>query len=99
MCAVVIAALCVPAAAAPTPAPPALGLSDAVRIAEKWVSDRGVDVSGQYISAARLCWDDSPDKKCRYWHVQWSWSMPRLGMEYGARVYMDGTVVPQRCGT
>lgn len=86
------------AAVGPVPCAPPLALGDAVRIAEQWAGEHGADVSGQYISSARLCWDDSPDRKCRYWHVQWSWSMPRLGMEFGARVYMDGTVAPQRCG-
>jgi hypothetical protein len=92
-----------PSGAAPPPTPtavagPPLGLSEAVAIAEKWVSDRGVDVSGQYISSVRICYDEGPERKGRYWHVQWAWAMPRLGGEFGARVYMDGTVIPQRCG-
>lgn len=82
----------------PTPRPPAVSLPDAVTVAEKWARDHGVDVSGQYVNSARLCWDDAPGKKCRYWHVQWTWTSPRLGGEFGARVYMDGAVVPQRCG-
>jgi hypothetical protein len=102
-CAVILAALCMPSAAtagaaAPIPAPPSLGLSGAVRIAEQWIRDHGVDVSGQYMDSARLCWDDDPGRKRRYWHVQWLWAAPRMGGEFGARVYMDGTVVPQRCG-
>jgi hypothetical protein len=33
-----------------------------------------------------------------YWHVQWTWAQPRLGGEYGLRVYMDGTFQPQPLG-
>lgn len=84
---------------APTPcAGPALGISDAVAAAEKWARGERVDLSGQYINYARLCYDEGPARKGSYWHVQWAWATPRLGGEFGARVYMDGTVAPQRCG-
>lgn len=85
------------ASAAPT-GPPLLPLPDAVRLAEEWVREHGVDLSGQHLDSARLRWDDGPDHKGRYWHLQWAWSVPRLGGEFGARVYMNGSVVSQRCG-
>jgi len=42
--------------------------------------------------------DEAPGRRGRYWHLQWTWTSPRLGGEFGARVYMDGLITPQPCG-
>jgi len=77
---------------------PRVGLVDAVAAAERDARERTINLSGQHIRHAELRYDDTAGRKDHYWLIQWAWSQPRLGGEYGARVYMDGTVVPQRCG-
>ena len=86
------------AVAADAPAAPRLPLREAVRLAEEWARAQGVDLSAQHLSWARLCVDEGPKRRGRYWHLQWTWTSPRLGGEFGARVYMDGLITPQPCG-
>jgi len=86
------------AAATDAPAVPPLPLREAIRLAEEWARAGGVDLSAQHLSWARLCVDEAPGRRGRYWHLQWTWTSPRLGGEFGARVYMDGLITPQPCG-
>ena len=78
---------------------PALPISDAVSIAERFVREREVDVSGQYVHSVQLNYDDGTRRKGHYWRVQWMWSMPKSGGEYSVRVYMDGTVLQDSSGS
>jgi hypothetical protein len=77
---------------------PLLPIREALTVAEHYVKEKQVDVSGQYIHFVRLYYDGGSRRKGHYWRVQWMWSTPRLGMEYGLRVYMDGAVVPDPSG-
>jgi hypothetical protein len=77
---------------------PQLSIQEAIAIAEHYVKEKQIDVSGQYIHSVRLNYDEGTGRKGHYWHVQWMWSTPRLGMEYVMRVYMDGTVLLGRTG-
>jgi hypothetical protein len=51
----------------------------------------GIDLSGQYLHSITLRYDEAA--KSQYWHAQWMWRSPRLGGEFGLRIYMDGRVV------
>jgi hypothetical protein len=77
---------------------PLLLVREALTVAEHYVREKQIDVSGQYIHSMRLYYDGESSPKGHYWRVQWMWSTPRLGMEYGLRVYMDGAVVPDPSG-
>jgi hypothetical protein len=80
------------------PSRPALPIEEALNIAESYVRERKVDISGQYIHTVQLNYDDGSHRKGHYWRVQWMWSSPRMGMEYGLRIYMDRTVYPDPLG-
>jgi len=81
------------------PVRPDVSLSDALAIAGQYIKEHNVDLSGQYIHYARLFYDDgSEGKKGLYWHIQWARGTPRLGGEYGLRVYMDRHVIPRVAG-
>ncbi|MBM3288439.1 MAG: hypothetical protein FJY88_14000 [Candidatus Eisenbacteria bacterium] len=75
---------------------PSLSLRQALDIAEKEAEKRGAALSGQYINSIALRYDE--DRKERYWHVQWMWAQPKLGMEYGLRIYMDGEIIQATLG-
>jgi hypothetical protein len=77
---------------------PAITVSAAVVIAEQYAKEHRVSLDGQYIRCAELRYDSAPSRRDHYWLIQWAWSSPRIGGEYGVKVYMDGTVVPQPCG-
>ncbi len=77
---------------------PSLPISEALGTAERYVLAKGEDVSGQYIHSVQLNYDEGSRRQGYYWRVQWAWSAPRMGGEYGLRVYMDGTVVPEPLG-
>jgi hypothetical protein len=81
-----------------TPFRPLLSISEALNLAQGYVRTRGVDVSGQYIHSVRLNYDEGDRRQGYYWHVQWAWSPPRMGGEYGLRIYTDGTVIPEPVG-
>ena len=78
---------------------PALSLQKALQLAEQYVRDNRIDVSGQHISSAQLRFDSGAIHKAGfYWHIQWLWDKPALGMEYGLYVYMDGSIFEHRSG-
>ena len=78
-----------------TPLKPLLSISEALDAAQGYVRTKGVDVSGQYIDSVRLNYDEGSRRQGHYWRVQWAWSLPRTGGEYGLRIYTDGTVIPE----
>jgi len=80
------------------PFEPTLSICEALYICERYVNENKVDISSQYIHSVRLNYDDGTKKKGHYWGIQWMWLTPKMGGEYGLRVYMDGTVVPEPCG-
>ena len=73
---------------------PALEIGRALALAEAFVREKKIDLSQQHIHSVTMQHDD----RGLYWLVQWQWNMPRLGMEYGLRVYMDGSIVEARLG-
>jgi len=75
---------------------PDLALREALDLADKYVAARGIDLTGQYLQSVTLRYDESA--RALYWHLQWMWRQPRLGMEYGLHVYMDGKIVEVRLG-
>ena len=80
---------------APPSAPP-LAIEKVLPLAQKFLQERKPDLSGQYIASISLQYDAAA--KTRYWLVQWRHVLPRLGMEYGLRVGMDGKVAEQMTG-
>lgn len=80
------------------PFKPTLSVCEALHIGERYVNENRVDVSGQYIHSVRLSYDNGMKKRGHYWHIQWIWDMPKMGGEYGLRIYMDGTVLSEPCG-
>jgi len=80
------------------PFEPTLSACEALYIGERYVNENKVDVSVQHIHSVRLNYDDGTKKRGHYWRIQWMWSTPKMGGEYGLRVYMDGTVLPEPCG-
>jgi hypothetical protein len=75
---------------------PSLSMRQALDQADRFLADRGVDLAGQYLNSAALRYDETA--RSPYWQLQWAWRRPRLGMEYGLRVYLDGRVVEARLG-
>jgi hypothetical protein len=82
--------------AQPSPDVPALPRRKAVELAEAFVAQNAADVSGQQLSSVTLQVDRETGEL--YWLAQWSWTQPRLGGEYGLRVYMDGRMKEARLG-
>ena len=87
-----------------TPSPsttvnPLLSISEALGAAQSYVRTKGVDVSGQYIHSVRLNYDEGSRRQGQYWRVQWAWIHPKMGGEYGLRIYTDGTVIPEPSGS
>lgn len=82
-----------------TPFRPLLTISEALDAAEGYVRTKGVDLSGQYIHSVRLYYDEGSGRQGYFWRVQWAWSLPRMGGEYGLRIYTDGTVIPEPAGS
>ncbi len=76
---------------------PDISISEALSIAERYIKENRIDVSEQYINNVRLLYDDGT-KKGIHWHIQWAWSLPRLGGEFSLKIYMDGTIIPRVCG-
>ncbi|MEW6440615.1 MAG: hypothetical protein AB1640_06705 [bacterium] len=75
---------------------PPLPLRRALDLAEGNVEDKRIDLTGQYLHSIGLRYDENA--RTSYWHVQWMWSQPRIGGEFGLRVYMNGQVVPAPLG-
>jgi hypothetical protein len=79
-----------------TPFRPALALCKALDLAEKYAAEKGIDLSGQYVHSVQLQYDQ--EKRSHCWRIQWMWSRPALGGEFGLKIYMDGTVREDRLG-
>jgi hypothetical protein len=97
------------AGAAPMPEvpadPPPIPIGRALEMVGAHARERGLDLAGQFVHAARLEYDDAsrihPDGKRRrgpFWYIHWRWATPRLGGEVSARVYMDGEILVERHG-
>jgi hypothetical protein len=81
-----------------TPFRPLLTISEALGTAENYAKAERVDLTGQYIHSVQLNYDEGSRRLGHFWRVQWAWSHPRIGGEYGLRIYMDGTVMPEPLG-
>jgi hypothetical protein len=77
---------------------PELSPEEALKIAGEYLQKEKVDLSQQYIHFIRLDYDSGGKKAGFYWRVHWRWSIPRMGGEYGLRIYMDKTVLPEIAG-
>jgi hypothetical protein len=77
---------------------PELSPEEALKIAARYVQEKRVDLSRQYIHFIRLDYDPGTKKLGFYWRVHWRWAAPRMGGEYGLRIYMDKTVLPEIAG-
>jgi len=77
---------------------PTISIGEALGMADRYIKENGVDIAGQYIHFARLDYSHAPEKKGPCWRIRWTWATPRLGGEYGLKIYMDGTIVPERAG-
>lgn len=90
--------LYLPGSARDASSPEVMGLSlrDALDLADAYVRKAGIDLSQQRLRAVVLLYD--AEAGAPYWHLQWSWSQPKLGGEFGLRVYLDGRVVEARLG-
>jgi hypothetical protein len=77
---------------------PSLELRRAMDLAEAYIAGNRIDLSRQYLRSASLHYDSGIKKRGHYWHFQWAWRSPAIGGEYGLRVYMDGTILPERLG-
>lgn len=77
---------------------PAISIGEALKIAERYVREKKMDVSQEYIHSIQLYYDSGTKRRGFYWRVQWIWSIPRMGGEYGLRIYMDKTVLPEPAG-
>ena len=77
---------------------PSLELRRAMDLAEAYIAGNRIDLSRQYLRSASLHYDSGIKKRGHYWHFQWAWRSPAMGGEYGLRVYMDGTILPERLG-
>lgn len=80
------------------PFQPAISIGEALGMADRYIKENGVDIAGQYIYFARLDYSNAPEKKGLYWRIHWTWATPRLGGEYGLKIFMDGMIVPERAG-
>jgi hypothetical protein len=78
--------------------PPSLELRRALDLAEAYIAANRIDLSRQHLRSARLLYDEGEKRRGLYWHLQWAWASPAIGGEYGMRVYMDGTILPERLG-
>jgi hypothetical protein len=77
---------------------PELSPEEALKIADEYVREKKVDLSRQYLHFIRLDYDPGVKKQGYYWRVHWKWSSPGMGGEYGLRIYMDKTVLPEIAG-
>jgi hypothetical protein len=77
---------------------PDLSPEEALKIADQYARGKKVDLSRQYIHFIRLDYDSGVKKPGFYWRIHWRGSSPRMGGEYGLRIYMDRTVLPEIAG-
>ncbi len=75
---------------------PAIELPQAMEIVRKLLEAEKPDLSSQYLRSATLQYDSG--RKVFYWHFQWAWSVPRMGMEFAVEVSMDGVAKSSRTG-
>jgi hypothetical protein len=81
-----------------SPPVPSLELRRALDLAEAYIARNRIDLSRQHLRSASLLYDNGIRKCGYYWHFQWAWTTPAMGGEYGLRVYMDGSILPERSG-
>jgi hypothetical protein len=77
---------------------PEISPEEALKIADRYVRENQIDLSRQYIHFLRLDYDSGVKRQGFYWRVHWKWSAPRMGGEYGLRIYMDKTVLEEIAG-
>jgi hypothetical protein len=77
---------------------PELSPEEALKIVDEYVREKKVDLSRQYIHFIRLDYDPGAKRPGFYWRIHWRGSVPRMGGEYGLRIYMDRTVLPEIAG-
>lgn len=74
---------------------PELSISQALAIAEEHVRKENIDLSAQHINSMQLLYDEGKYQAGRYWSIRWIWNMPRMGAEYGLRIYMDKRIITE----
>jgi hypothetical protein len=75
---------------------PPMTVCRAVEVAERYVLNANIDLSGQYVHSVQLQYDAERRERC--WRIQWMWTRPALGGEFGLKVYFDGEVREDRLG-
>jgi hypothetical protein len=73
-----------------------LTLRAALDLADAHVRNARIGLDAQHLRSAALRYDEAA--RASYWHLQWAWSTPRIGGEFGLRVYMNGRIVEARLG-
>lgn len=81
-----------------SPFRPAIPISEALKLGERYIQERQIDVANQYIHSIKLYYSDPGEKGGHYWRVQYQWSTPRMGMEQALKIFMDGTIIHERSG-
>ncbi len=77
---------------------PTLSISRSISIGEEYARSSNVDLSGQFIHLVKLEFEEGKGGRGYFWRIRWRWKVPRLGGEYGMRVYMDGHVETEIAG-
>jgi len=78
--------------------PVSVARENAISGAEAFIRSQGIDLSGQTFRTIRLSYDVHSPKPGHFWRLVWNWTYPRLGGEFGLRVYLDGTAVSEVAG-
>jgi hypothetical protein len=77
---------------------PAISVEEALQISERFIKEKQIDVSQQYIHSIQLLYSDQGKKRGPYWRIQYLGSPPRLGMEQALKIFMDGSVFHEFSG-
>lgn len=83
-----------------TPKFPAISINEALQLAEIYVGNNKLNITGQFINSIQLEYDDGlrlyPDGKKRighYWYINWRWAKPKLGGEHSIKIFMNGEII------
>jgi hypothetical protein len=77
---------------------PAISIGEALQMGERFIQEKQIDVSQQYIHSIQLLYSDQGKRRGLYWRIQYRWSAPRLGMEHALKIFMDGSVFHEISG-
>ena len=79
---------------APPSAPfrPSISIEKALKLGERYIQEKQIDGSRQYIHSIQLDYRDKGEKIGYHWRIQFSSVTPRMGGEQALKIFMDGTV-------